>query len=161
MTVMYVPFPDPPGRGPACGACDGRGVTGEQYTIVVNEPGQAQLLVDVLCPGCGGCGQAEHADCGPDAHAVAVAGELDPDHLDDDGLSVELVLDEDDVEELEGVAEQLLGHGNGRAACPSCQGRRWWAMHSFVGQDAEEVMLTLRVPCSCAQDDAVEIDTDA
>lgn len=31
--------------------------------------GEPALRLDVFCPGCDGCGQAEHSQCTPDKHA--------------------------------------------------------------------------------------------
>lgn len=61
-TYAVVEFPPPVVAGPPCPDCDGAGVTGDRYEMATGGP---VLLVDVFCPGCGGCGSADrdHLDC--------------------------------------------------------------------------------------------------
>jgi hypothetical protein len=135
-TYVTVEFPPPTVVGPACQACEGRGVTGEQYQMPTGE-GRV-LLVDVFCPSCGGCGSAEHVFCAG-LHAGL-----------DAGASIWFDYDYDlDDEEPED-------------ACPSCQGREWNAVQGFGDftfdeQDGEDVptsVKVLRVPCGCTTDRA-------
>lgn len=107
-----------------CPACVGLGVTGERYEMPGTTP---TLLVDVICPGCTGCGNGdpEHRDCQPEAHA----------YPDDDGYDVDNYDDEDQDQE---------------PPCPSCGGRRWNAVQGFNTTDLEGDMIVLKVPCGCA-----------
>ena len=76
-TYATVAFPPPTVAGAPCPACQGSGVTGDRYQIKTDGP---VLLVEVFCPGCGGCGSADrdHLDCaGP--HAWDDAPNKEPD----------------------------------------------------------------------------------
>ncbi|MFG2056663.1 hypothetical protein ACGFI9_21835 [Micromonospora sp. NPDC048930] len=71
-------LPCPPYEGPArCPACAGARITGAVYSCT--PLAVPELVVDVLCPICGGCGRATHDGCQPDEH-----GEWDHDDQDDD-----------------------------------------------------------------------------
>jgi hypothetical protein len=66
-TYAYVEFPPPTVPGAPCPACQGAGITGDRYQLHTDGP---VLLVEVVCPGCAGCGSADrdHLDCaGPHA----------------------------------------------------------------------------------------------
>ena len=76
-TYAYVEFPAPTMTGAPCPACQGGGVTGDRYELHTDGP---VLLVDVVCPDCGGCGSADgdHLVCaGP--HACDKAPDTEPD----------------------------------------------------------------------------------
>jgi len=121
-TYAAVEFPPPTLAGPACQACEGLGVTGEQYHMPTGE--HRVLVVDVFCPECGGCGGAsdpEHQDC---------AGLH---HWDDDRN-----LDDEDLDDA------FL---NDEPVCPSCGGREWNAVQGFPDPPTE--IKVLRVPCGC------------
>lgn len=128
-TVARVTFPSPDlGGQPPCPSCAGAGVTGETYTLQTSEQ-YPPLLVDVFCPGCGGCGRANHTGCvflSPCTETLDRADDLAEDP------------DEDEEGELEG-------------ACPSCQGRTWWICQGFAGEGEDTVMHHLRVPCGCTE----------
>jgi len=120
-----------------CPACDGRGITGDRYEMPTD--GGPILLVDVICPVCGGCGNGdpEHLACLADAHAY-------PDEHDD--------YDDDDYDD------------NGQP-CPSCGSGRGWNAVQGIGQDDDgdpEGLAVLRVPCGCSADRlVVGFDPDA
>jgi hypothetical protein len=118
----HVPYPQP------CRGCGGRGITGDRYEMPTdNGP---TLLLEVICPQCGGCGNGdpEHADCPADAHA-------DPDEYrgsDDDW-------DEDDS----------------GPRCYSCGSGRGWNAVQGIGTSDDgdpDSLALLRVPCGCSQD---------
>jgi hypothetical protein len=127
-----LPIPEHPLYPHPCAACDGLGVTGDRYEMPTT-PGAPILLVDVICPECGGCGNGdpEHADCPPEAHAYPEdysnsTGEYDDDDQGDDG-------------------------GPGCYSCGS--GRGWNAVQGIgtsEGGDAEGLAV-LRVPCGCSE----------
>lgn len=76
-TYVRVPFPAPilpPGAHP-CSDCLGQGVTGGHYTMPMS--GDRQLLLDVWCPGCQGCGAATHDACKSGIHALDDEGQGD------------------------------------------------------------------------------------
>jgi hypothetical protein len=113
-----LPYPYP------CAACNGAGVTGERYELPPGSPGAPVLLVDVICPACGGCGNGDpaHAICPRDAHAYP--DELWPEPDDDD-------------------------QADAASSCPSCgSGRGWNPVQGF--SDDAEALTVLRVPCGCA-----------
>ncbi|MEV4417859.1 hypothetical protein [Catellatospora sp. NPDC049609] len=114
--------------GGRCPACQGRGVTGEQF--IMNAGDSVQILVDLLCLVCGGCGQAAHDTCAPSRH-------IDWDPADDEDT------DYWDQER-----------------CPSCQGRTWNANQAFTRPDDpdETDEVYLRAPCGCAGQDMVNIE---
>lgn len=117
-------LPVAPYEGPArCPACAGARITGAVYSCA--PLGAPRLLVDVLCPDCGGCGRATHDGCAPQEHADA---DWDP-----------------DWEMLDRPDDDPHRHG-----CPSCRGRRWFPVQGFTDGDAQ--MHTLRMPCGCATD---------
>ena len=119
--IVYAALPVVPlEHAMPCGNCGGLGVTGDCY----EQPGELlTLVVDVICPDCAGCGNADpgHLGCPPDAHA-----ELDEDwgeHEDD-------------------------GEPGYESPCPSCiSGRGWNAVQAFGADEA----VTLRVPCGCSE----------
>lgn len=128
---LHLPLPDPITDQP-CPACAGTRVTGDLYQAP-SDPGRPILLVDALCPTCGGCGRAEHVGCLPSEHA-------DPDEFGD---SATLDDDFDDFDE---------GDPDADGYCHSCRGRRWWACWAFPpdgGPDAEG--MHLRMPCGCSE----------
>jgi len=117
----HPPYPQP------CPACDGRGVTGDRYEMPTD--GGPILLVDVICPDCGGCGNGdpEHAGCPADAHAY-------PDEY--------------------GTADDDQDHDDG-PLCYSCGSGRGWNAVQGIGQDDDgdpEGLAVLRVPCGCSTD---------
>lgn len=131
MTTQYAILPITEfvwtGPGP-CQGCGGIGVTGERYEMPGTDP---VLLIDVICPQCGGCGNGdpEHRYCKPSAH-VDDSGDFGADEEED----------EDD-------------HQDQEPACPSCNGRRWNAVTGFTADgaiDEDEELAVLRVPCGCA-----------
>lgn len=127
MTTHYLPL-EPRTYPSPCPACTGTGVTGVKYEMTTSP--ENTLLVDVICPACGGCGNGDpdHSDCPRDAHA-----ELDESDWDDD-----LVADD-------------FGPA---AACASCiTGRGWNDVQAF--NDTE--VWTLRVPCGCSTARLVEV----
>ncbi|MBL7491332.1 hypothetical protein I6A60_01755 [Frankia sp. AgB1.9] len=101
---MTLLLPDPVLAGPACSGCGGKGITGDQYVWSESTP---ELLVDVLCPVCTGCGSADHVGCETTRHA-----EQDDEY------------DEYDDEQADPTS------------CPSCGGRRWWACQGFTDTEA-------------------------
>jgi hypothetical protein len=127
-----LPIPEHPPYLRPCRACDGRGVTGDRYEMA-GADGAPILLVDVICPECGGCGNGdpEHADCPPDAHAYPddytnSTGEYDDDDQGDDGAPV----------------------------CYSCGSGRGWNAVQGVGTSDDgdaEGLAVLRVPCGCSE----------
>jgi hypothetical protein len=119
-TYAYVEFLPPTVTGPACQACEGRGVTGEQYHLPTGK--DRVLVVDVFCPACGGRGNADHQDCGG-AHVGAV----------DDWTAISEPFDDDFQEDR----------------CPSCQGREWNPVQGFDTDDPDADVRVLRVPCGC------------
>jgi hypothetical protein len=104
LTTRYVLAPPPPYQGSSrCPRCAGARVTGERYVFDRADP---FLLVDVICPGCGGCGRNQHDGCQPSEHA-----DWEPDCDDDDD-------------------------GDGAfGVCASCHGRTWWACQGFTDRD--------------------------
>lgn len=165
--TLYIPYPDPILEGaPACYACDGKGKTGEMFGQVTTTG--VTLVVDVFCPGCGGCGRGEHDRCHPYAHGLdpyALAdgaaglpadllGALEDAHLpvggDDLAAFVladghELDTDDDDQDDDEA------------GACPSCRGRTWNAVSGFSGEGTNVITVVLRMPCGCVEARAVEL----
>jgi hypothetical protein len=124
-----LPITAPAWTGPnPCEGCGGMGVTGERYEMPTDTG--PILLVDVICPDCGGCGNGdpEHRYCKPSTHAYP---EDDYDAEDDE--------DNEDGQDSE-------------PSCPSCNGRQWNAVTGFTADvapdDAE--LAVLRVPCGCA-----------
>jgi hypothetical protein len=109
-TRWALPQPDPYQGATRCPACAGAKVTGEQYIFDQSSP--RHLLVDVFCPVCGGCGRAEHGQCGPRDH---VSSDSDDDWDEDD----------DDGEE--------------RGMCPSCHGLRYWVVLGFSSDVAHHL----------------------
>lgn len=123
---VCLPLPEPYTGPDPCPACHGVGFTGVRYTFDSEEPQATTpvLLVDVFCPTCAGCGQAEHVSCLIDQHADSYRDVLNWDNADDE---------DDDG-----------------SVCPSCQGRRWWCCQGFGGDPVGEVLHELRVACGCA-----------
>jgi len=140
-----LPIPAHPPYLRPCPACDGRGVTGDRYEMPTD--GGPILLVDVICPECGGCGNGDpdHADCPPDAHAYPDEYGTDDDPDDDDPR-------DDDP-------------GDGGPACYSCGSGRGWNAVQGIGQSDDgdpEGLAVLRVPCGCSADRlVVGFDPDA
>jgi len=125
----------------SCPACQGRGVTGVQYQMKPGG-GDVVLLVDVICPECGGCGNGhpEHPGCRDEWHAE------DPD-ADEPGY--------DDSEDPDDECD-------GGPACWSCRsGRGWNTVLGFAGEGPDTVMYLLRMPCGCAESRMVEAAEDA
>jgi len=122
-----------------CPACQGRGVTGAMYEMPAGAAADPQapevvLLLEVFCPGCGGCGNGdpEHAGC-------QAAWHPDP----DDGV----LFGDDDPDDPEGGED---GEDGGQG-CPSCgSGRGWFPIQGFTGEGAATEMYTLRGLCGCA-----------
>lgn len=106
-SLWVLPPPEPYDGSDRCPACEGRKVTGERFLFPAADDNQAgkRLLVDQLCPGCGGCGRAVHTGCVPG------------DHADDDPDDVDTSEDHDGF------------------ACSSCGGRRWWICQGFAGDE--------------------------
>jgi hypothetical protein len=80
-TYIRIPFPPPtlpPGADP-CDGCLGLGVTGDSFTRPVGA--DRMLLLDVVCPGCDGCGAASHEGCAPGVHALEDVVDRDGCHL--------------------------------------------------------------------------------
>lgn len=77
VTLLQMPAPDPYTGVDACPTCGGAKITGVLFRMplpkVRNVPGGDEpsvLVVDELCPGCGGCGRdRDHATCTPPEHA--------------------------------------------------------------------------------------------
>lgn len=182
MPRMYVPFPAPAlDDADPCGACDGQGVTGEQYDY---ETPNGSVAVDVFCPSCGGCGRATHTGCKPNAHGlepgdvdagpaglpVDLAGVLagDPaalDHL----AEVFAYQDERDEDGHHGPGDYAYDYPTDEddedddegpeGACPSCHGREWYPTQGFTGDaDTPGVILVLRMPCGCTDGRAVPLE---
>lgn len=131
ITTVRISIPPPalPDTTQPCPACGGQGVTGDTYTMPLDDG--RQLQVDVFCLGCGGCGRADHDTCLPGVHA------LDPDEdLDDEGS--------------EPPPGQI-----GDPECYSCAGRGWNCVSGWHAGDPEpsETVL-LRVPCGCVENRA-------
>lgn len=107
-----------------CPACQGSGVTGERYELPT---GPYVLLVDVICPACGGCGNGNpaHAGCQPEQHAYP---------------------DEDDN-----------GESGGEPTCWSCgSARGWYPVQGFTGEGDNTRMYLLRMPCGCSETRLIE-----
>jgi hypothetical protein len=128
-TVVQVDFPPPPvPDGAGCQACEGLGVTGQQYRMPTGQ--DRVLLLDVFCPTCGGCGSADHTGCSG----------IHPARLDEDPLGP---WDEEDLDD-DGLDEE--------ARCPSCQGREWNPIQGFPPegeQQGDGEVVVLRAPCGC------------
>lgn len=111
-----------------CGACGGSGVTGDRYDM---EAGEHTLTLEIICPGCGGCGNGDpgHIDCVADWHAY-------PEDVDGvDAL--------DDLEDDDGEPR----------ACMSCgSGRGWYPVQGFTSPDDDAELLILRTLCGCSTD---------
>jgi hypothetical protein len=119
--LMYLPVAPYTGPEDVCPECRGDRVTGTRYRWAGDGP---TLLVDEVCPACGGCGRADHATCGRLDHAEREsAWDADWDGEDD---------------EEDGGAGQV---------CPSCQGQRWWPCQGFD----QDTVTYLRMPCGCAE----------
>ncbi len=130
MTRWILP-PLAPYQGPACcPLCAGARVTGDRYEFDPAGSGEV-LLCDVICPGCDGCGRADHDGCAPREH---VGWPNDDQWIDLD--------DEDDADQDD--------------ECPSCHGRTWWACQGFTDTDVYH----LRVACGCAKPLLIEADHD-
>lgn len=131
MATFYVPFADPTPATP-CTACKGKGITGTQYSMPLDDN---VMLVDVICESCGGCGSAVHDDCPPGTHAL---------------------LDGDDyLDEREDAPDD-------ERACWSCGGRGWWVLQGFPPEAAaEDQIVLLRAPCGCTEGRAQQLDVPA
>lgn len=118
-----------------CPACQGSGVTGVRYDM---PSGPYVLVVDVICPSCGGCGNGGfgHPGCQPGWHAG----------------------DGDDADPWNGVGDDDEDPGDEDGpACFSCgSGRGWWPVQGFTGEGDDAQMHILRMPCGCSQDRLVE-----
>lgn len=115
-----------------CPACQGSGVTGARYEM---PSGPYVLVVDVICPACGGCGNGGfgHPGCKPEWHAGG-----------------------DDDEDPWGPVDD--GSDEDGPACYSCgSGRGWWPAQGFTGEGDDAVMHILRMPCGCSQGRLVEV----
>ena len=98
-------------------------VTGDRYVFDPSGNSDPQLVVDVFCPQCGGCGRGvDHSECRPIDHAGRDWDDDDDDFDDEDPADGEV--------------------------CPSCHGWRWFAVQGFNG----DRVWMLRVPCGCATD---------
>ena len=123
-----LPIPAHPPYPRPCPVCGGHGVTGDRYEMATD--GGPILLVDVICPDCGGCGNGdpEHTECTANAHAY-------PD---------EYGADDDDQAD-----------NDGGPACYSCGSGRGWNAVQGIGQSDDgdpEGLAVLRVPCGCSAD---------
>jgi hypothetical protein len=127
------PPPEVP-AGAACEACEGAGVTGQQYTMSPPEP---PLVVDVFCGVCGGCGASDHERCNG----------VHPADADWDPWADDPAWDPRDIAPVEGEDTE-------EDRCPSCFGRQWWACQAFPDPPSE--VLTLRMPCGCLPDDRLQ-----
>jgi hypothetical protein len=124
--LAVVNYPAPALFGSPCPECSGSGLTGERYEA----PGGAYpLLVDVLCPTCLGCGNADHDRCRVSAHADPEGIGFDPSEWDDDGQ--------------DGDAHP----------CPECRGRTWNPMQGYDDSGVK----WLRVPCGACMSDRVRL----
>lgn len=133
MATFYVPFADPTPDTP-CPVCKGKGVTGAQYSMPLDD--DKVMLIDVICGECGGCGSAVHDDCPPQAHAT----------LDGDDYPGE----DDDLDAREG------------RGCWSCGGRGWFVVQGFPPEAvAEDEIVLLRAPCGCTEGRAQQLDVPA
>lgn len=171
MRYMYVdyPAPDLDGLDP-CEPCQGAGTTGEMYAHAGGNG--ITLVIDILCPACGGCGRAEHTECEPEAHGTTPAGLtaarlappdpaaiLDGHPVPDDPDTAAFVLPLsvaylDDADET----APWIGHPDGTAPCPACEGRQWTAVPALTGKAPDTRVITFRVPCGCAEGRARELD---
>lgn len=131
-TRLYLPAPQVYEGDDQCPACRGRGITGEQFRMQPGDDGRA-LVVDALCPTCGGCGRdGRHLMCTPMQHA-----DWEPGDYDRDGEPT-----------------------TDGSECPSCDGRQWNTVTSWTegaGPDREQLIYQLRVPCGCAQAQLIEL----
>lgn len=131
MALHYLPAPEPYTGSDKCSSCAGVGITGEKYEM----PATAieGLIVDEICPECGGCGRCNHEECDPKSH-------LDWDPADAD-------YEEDDFDP------------SGETNCLSCHNRRWYPMQIFAADpDDQGRARTLRAPCGCAEPLMVVVD---
>ncbi|MFE9670683.1 hypothetical protein ACFYOK_29570 [Microbispora bryophytorum] len=132
MATFYVPFADPTPADP-CPPCKGKGVTGAQYSMPLDD--DKVMLIDVICGECGGCGSTVHDNCPPGTHALDGG-----DYPDDDDLE---------------ARERAYG-------CWSCGGRGWFVVQGFPPEAvAEDEILPLRAPCGCAEGRAQQLDVPA
>lgn len=155
-TYAVLPLPPAPAYPIPCPACSGRGVTGDRYEVPTTETG-AVLLVDVICPECGGCGNgaAEHWQCPPDAHA-------DP---DDKRVPVCECNGGPRCDCPDCGHPDCVYRGDDQA-CPSCGSGRGWYPARVTGigtSDAgnPEGLAVLRMPCGCAEARMVTSDDSA
>jgi len=111
-----------------CAACAGSGVTGERYEMPA---GPHRLMIEVICPKCGGCGNGDpgHAGCRPEWHGYP-----------EDSEGARAFDDDNDP------------------ACWSCgSGRGWNAVQGFTGEGDDMEMVISRVPCGCSESRLVEV----
>lgn len=152
-TYAVLPLPANPVYLRPCPACSGSGVTGDRYEVPTDSG--VVLLVDVICPECGGCGNgaAEHWQCPPDAHA-------DP---GDERIPVCECNGGPSCDCPDCGHPDCVYHDDDQA-CPSCgTGRGWNAVQGVGTSDAgdPEGLAVLRMPCGCAEGCMVTSDDPA
>lgn len=119
---LHLPAPPTYTGTEQCPDCHGRKITGERYAMPGGE--HTVLLVDELCPACGGCGHdRRHDGCTPADHAG---------------------WDPTDAPGHDPHGEDAAG------VCPSCHGRTWWTCEGFDSTGADQQVRLLRMPCGCA-----------
>jgi hypothetical protein len=124
---LKLPLPAPYTGPGVCRTCTGTGVR-DWAAEMGPDDATSVLVCPVFCGTCHGCGRAEHDGCRNDQHD-------DPEEL---GLyPIDEPWDDDEDEDDQGDVK----------ACPSCRGRRWWAMQAFDKRNVYWV----RVPCGCSE----------
>ncbi|NUV64302.1 hypothetical protein [Streptomyces sp. CAI-85] len=113
--VVDHPRPDLGGAAP-CPECAGTAVSGAWFSQP-SDGGRPPLAVPSACPGCWGCGRAEHDDCVPSAHVTD-----DPDDGFEDDYLDEFDDDRDD----------------GAERCPSCGGRGFNVVQTTPADEPED-----------------------
>lgn len=128
--ATYVPFPSPPLHASPCHSCGGKGIT-RRHALMETSEGKPPLLIDIFCPHCDGCGNADHTTCDPGAHANDGLAELMPDYED----------------------------GDSGPQCPSCGGLEYAAVQGLPseGPATDDDMVTLRMPCGLCTTDRAEL----
>lgn len=125
---LYLPRPPATFRGQRCGLCRGSGVQFGDLHPVRTDAG-IEILCEMLCVDCGGCGLENHTGCQPSEHDDPEGRGCDPSEV---------------VAEIADRAEQA-----GQPLCPLCWGRTWNPVPAYT--PGYEPQTYLRMPCECAE----------